>query len=95
MKTATAILMLMGMTVHANAFIASTDCSFGRGFVACTTTVLRPQDAGPRIIHARPVADAERDRQWVAFCKPTFRTDKLGVTRYVYAREGCEYGRTQ
>jgi hypothetical protein len=41
-----------------------------------------------------PVADAERDAQWEAACKPTFRTDKLGVTRYIYAREGCEFGRT-
>jgi hypothetical protein len=92
---ATAIVMLLAMTVRANAFIASTDCTFGRGFDGCTTIVVPTPDAGPRIIHLEPVLDAERDRQWMAFCKPTFRTDKLGVMRYVYAHKGCEYGRTQ
>jgi hypothetical protein len=41
-----------------------------------------------------PVIDTEREAQWEAACKPTFRTDKLGVTHYVYVREGCEFGRT-
>jgi hypothetical protein len=91
---ATAIAMLLAMTVDANAFISSTDCKFGRGFGGCTTTVVPTSDAGPRIIRMVPVADAERDGQWEMFCEPTFRTDKLGVTRYVYAREGCEYGGT-
>jgi hypothetical protein len=93
MKTVTAIVMLLAMTAHANAFISSTDCRFGRGFGGCTTTVVTTPDAGPRIIRVMPVANAERDAQWEAACKPTFRTDKLGVTRYVYAREGCEFGR--
>jgi hypothetical protein len=93
MKTVTAIVMLLAMTAHANAFISSTDCTFGRGIVGCSTTIVPTPDAGPRIIRVMPVADAERDAQWEAACKPTFRTDKLGVTRYVYVREGCEFGR--
>jgi hypothetical protein len=34
-----------------------------------------------------PVADTERDAQWEAACKPTFRTDKLGVTHSTRARD--------
>jgi hypothetical protein len=91
---ATAIAMLLATTVNADAFISSTDCKFGRGFGGCTTTVVPTPDAGPRIILVAPSFYAEREAQWTASCKPTFRTDKLGVTRYVYAREGCEYGQT-
>jgi hypothetical protein len=90
---AIALAMLLASTVHASAFISSTDCRFGRGFGGCITTVVPTPDAGPRIIRVMPVADAERDAQWEAACKPTFRTDKLGVTHYVYARKGCEFGR--
>jgi hypothetical protein len=90
---AIALAMLLASTVDAGAFIASTDCTFGRSVVGCSTTIVPTPDAGPRIIHVMPVADAERDAQWVAACKPTFRTDKLGVTHYVYVREGCEFGR--
>jgi hypothetical protein len=85
--------MLLASTVDAGAFIASTDCTFGRGFGGCTTTVVPTPHAGPRIIRVTPSADTERDAQWEVACKPTFRTDKLGVTRYIYAREGCEFGR--
>jgi hypothetical protein len=90
---AIALAMLLASTVDAGAFISSTDCRFGGGFGGCTTTIVPTPDAGPRIIHVTPVVDTERDAHWEAACKPMFRTDKLGVTHYVYAREGCEFGR--
>lgn len=34
----------------------------------------------------------EREARWVARCKPHLRYDRLGVSRYVYAAPGCEYG---
>lgn len=37
----------------------------------------------------------ERDRQWVSRCRPVLRQDAYGVSRYVYAARGCEYGRYQ
>lgn len=37
----------------------------------------------------------ERDAKWVAFCKPVPVRDSLGVSRYTYAHEGCEFGRTE
>jgi hypothetical protein len=39
--------MLLASTVHASAFISSTDCRFGRGFVGCSTTIVPTPDAGP------------------------------------------------
>jgi hypothetical protein len=33
-------------------------------------------------------------KKWEAFCKPTRTRDELGMVRLVYARSGCEFGRT-
>ena len=35
---------------------------------------------------------AERDRKWVAHCRPVIRHDQYGVARYQYAASGCEFG---
>jgi hypothetical protein len=92
MKAASAIDLPLSMTVNANAFIASTDCRFGRSVGTCTTAVLRTRYTGPRIIRAKLVADTERDAPGLAFCKQTFRTDKLSITRDIGARSSCEHG---
>ena len=53
-----------------------------------------------------PVRDREQERldaiafqkenaKWEAFCKPTFRADEYGVRRASYARQGCEFGRSE
>ncbi len=36
-----------------------------------------------------------RDRKWAAFCKPVVVTDRYGVGRYLYAKPGCEFGRSE
>jgi hypothetical protein len=42
---------------------------------------------------AEELAEArERERRWVARCRPVLRQDAHGVNRYVYAARGCEYG---
>jgi hypothetical protein len=47
------------------------------------------------------VTDAEMRRsnehyaKWFEFCKPAGRVDRYGVTRYSYAHDRCEYGRTE
>jgi hypothetical protein len=38
-------------------------------------------------------AALERDRKWLARCKPVIRRDTYGVGRYYYAAEGCEFGK--
>jgi hypothetical protein len=35
----------------------------------------------------------ERDRKWVARCRPVIKQDRYGVGRYHYAAPGCEFGR--
>ena len=37
----------------------------------------------------------EEIKRWEAFCKPTRTYDTLGVTRLVYAKNGCEFGRSE
>jgi len=48
----------------------------------------------PEVRGERELAEAaERDRRWVARCRPIARHDAYGVKRYEYAAAGCEYGR--
>lgn len=48
--------------------------------------VPRPADA------AEQTLATERDRRWVAYCRPFIVQDRYGVPRYHYARAGCEFG---
>jgi hypothetical protein len=34
-----------------------------------------------------------RDQLWLARCKPVISQDRFGVPRYIYAADGCEFGR--
>jgi hypothetical protein len=34
----------------------------------------------------------ERDRKWLARCRPVVAVDRYGVSRYRYAAPGCEFG---
>lgn len=38
-------------------------------------------------------AALERDRKWLARCKPVIRQDAHGVGKYYYAASGCEFGK--
>ena len=38
---------------------------------------------------------AERERRWLARCRPVVKQDQFGVGRYRYAAPGCEFGRSQ
>ena len=65
---------------------------FGR---VCTTTYL---DDPPRDL-AQEKEDEKARRasieKWEAFCKPQRTYDKEGVVRLVYAKKGCEFGRSE
>ncbi len=68
--------------------------------VACSTNWRYTDDYGtpPRLKVPDPKEEAaalERDRKWMARCRPVVRHDQLGVARYVYAAPGCEYGRSE
>lgn len=70
------------------------DSRFGE---AC---VVRPGRVNPHVIHVpqptseeERVAAAQRDKAWMARCRPTVQQDRYGMPRYVYAAPDCEYGR--
>jgi hypothetical protein len=41
---------------------------------------------------AQKSAFKERDRKWLAHCRPVVERDVFGVARYHYAARGCEFG---
>lgn len=89
-----AVIASMSGKAHASE-VMTTQCTRGTLFYpgSCTTTVFDAY-AGPRIIDARHPIDEAKDKEWVAYCQPTFRTGRYGVVYYVYKHEGCEYGKS-
>jgi hypothetical protein len=79
--------------------IRTTNCVGGWWWhTSCTTQWGEASDPYIRVVPAaRNVAEegelAERDRKWVARCRPVLRQDRYGVERYYYAAPGCEHGR--
>lgn len=75
----------------------STSCVGSRWSLNCVTTwrqgVVDPfvRDLEPRS-EQEVAATKEREQKWRERCRPTARQDQYGVTRYVYARPGCEFG---
>jgi hypothetical protein len=72
-------------------------CVGSRGSVSCVRQWGPSVD--PHIRHAPGPRDpreeaevAERERRWVARCRPIILQDQYGVARYRYAAPGCEYG---
>ncbi len=77
----------------------TSSCVFAYGSANCVRQY-RYNDPGNSGIkrYAEPSAEEraeaqERDRAWQARCRPVLRQDYYGVSRYVYAAPGCEYGR--
>jgi hypothetical protein len=81
---------------HAGA-IESTSCVAHHGTFFCSTVWGRAGDP-----HIRTVPDPgsdqreaellQRDRKWMARCRPVIEQDRYGVNRYHYAASGCEFG---
>ncbi len=74
-----------------------TTCVGSRGLVTCVDKWHRTyDDSRPRQRTEQEIAElAERERKWVARCRPFLRQDRYGVDRYVYAAPDCEFGKTQ
>jgi len=77
----------------------SAGCIGGWGSGNCILTVRRGP-VGPAGIYKveeprgeELEAAMERDRKWLARCKPVIRQDAYGVGRYHYAASGCEFGK--
>jgi hypothetical protein len=92
-------VMVMGLFPAQADIIVSTSCVRAGGSSACTTVRSRTigLPAGVRLWTARAEREdaeaAERERLWLARCRPTVEHDQYGVRRYRYAAVGCEYGR--
>jgi hypothetical protein len=58
----------------------------------------RPDPYVRRLVPRDPQEEAEsaeRERKWAARCRPVMKQDRYGVSRYEYAAQGCEFGKTQ
>jgi hypothetical protein len=90
------IAMLALASSSAEAWEIRTNCTYSRFF---GTTCREVGIDSPERDYAQEAADhrakQERDKKWEAFCQPTRTYDNLGVVRLVYARPGCEFGRTE
>ena len=77
----------------------STHCVTSRGLHSCVDLWGPPGSIAKVIAVPGPrdereaAAAAERERLWLARCKPVGRTDAYGVRRFWYAAPGCEFGR--
>ncbi len=97
---ALALVALSFSTAKADWSITSS-CVGGWGMGSCSA-VKRHSVRDTHLRHV-PGFDTEQeakesmaqDRKWVSFCKPVVFTDRYGVSRYSYARPGCEFGRSE
>jgi hypothetical protein len=82
---------------------SSTVCKpdYTGGGTTCTTTsresapATPPRQLSPAEERQQREAKDASIRKWEAYCRPTRRVDKEGVTRLQYAHEGCEFGRSE
>ncbi len=93
-----AIASLLPAPAQADA-LRSSSCVGAGGSFSCVT-VWRDSAPNPHVIRVQPskeevAAAEERERQWVARCRPSTRQDQYGVSHYVYAAPGCEFGKTE
>jgi hypothetical protein len=94
------MLAFMSPSAHAQRWTdtVTSSCVFGFGTANCVRQYRYNDPGNSGIKHygepAEELAEArDRERAWEARCRPTLRQDMYGVSRYVYAAPGCEYGR--
>jgi hypothetical protein len=96
MKTLYALAVLALMSVPAQAWDAVTTCTYSKFYGrTCRTSVTADQPRDLAQEAADEAAKQERIRKWEAFCKPARTYDNEGVIRLVYAKKGCEFGRSE
>jgi hypothetical protein len=100
MKTTVYVIATLALlSSSAQAWEVRTSCAHSRfyGTTSCRTVGIEDQ---PQIRDEAREAEDYRAKQesikkWEAFCKPTRTYDNFGVVRLVYARSGCEFGRSE
>jgi hypothetical protein len=97
MKFIAIMIAMLALTwSSAEAWEIRTNCTYSRYFgKSCHTVGIDDQERNSAQEAADLQARQERDKKWEAFCKPARTYDDLGVVRLVYARPGCEFGRSE
>ena len=93
------IIGLALMSSSAQAWEQRTNCAYSRfyGTSSCRTVGIEDQSVTRDLAQEAEDNKARQEsiKKWEAFCKPTRTYDNLGVVRLVYAKTGCEFGRTE
>ncbi len=96
--TTLAVLVMLGTfgPTHAGE-IECPSCVGQHGAFSCSTVWGRAGDPHIRTVSGPGSAQeeaefVERDRKWMARCRPVIRQDRYGVGRYHYAASACEFG---
>jgi len=91
-------MMVIGLSPARADGVFAGSCLRGGGF-SCSG-FWRDRIANPHLIRVPPPSSeedaeeaAERERRWVARCRPIIIQDRYGVGRYHYSAPGCEYGK--
>ena len=96
MKPIYAFAVLALMSVPASAWDVIRTCNYSRFYGdTCKTSVIADPVRDTAQEAADEAAKQERIKKWETFCKPTRTYDSEGVIRLVYARKGCEFGRSE
>jgi hypothetical protein len=96
MKTLFAIAALALMSGSAQAWDVNTTCTYSQFYGrTCRTSVTADQPRNYAQEAEDEAAKRDRIKKWEAFCKPARTYDSEGVIRLVYARKGCEFGRSE
>jgi hypothetical protein len=94
-----ASFIVLGAPAQADGW-RNTACLRTAGAAMCTTQWRHIAGASSQYLpwHVdlrETAASAERERRWLARCRPVAKEDSLGVSRYQYAAAGCEFGKTE
>ena len=96
MKILYAIAILALASTSAQAWRIVEHCTFSKFYGrVCTTSYLDDPQRNPAQEQEDERARRASIEKWETFCKPTRTYDKEGVVRLVYARKGCEFGRSE
>jgi hypothetical protein len=94
-----AVLVACASPSLAGSYVSTWNCRHSRyyGYSDCRTTWTESPDPVRDVEQERldAIAHQKEDAKWEAFCSPTFRADAYGVRRASYAKQGCEFGRTE
>ena len=94
-----AALLVLASPAFAESEVTTWGCRYSHfyGYTHCGSTWTRIPDPvrDPEQEHQDAVARQKESEKWEQFCKPSFRHDEFGVLRATYAKQGCEFGRSE